>query len=157
MASVNKATIVGNLAKDPESRAVGETRVVNMTVVTNDIWTDRDTGERKERPEFHRVVIWNDRIGEVATKYLRKGSQVYIEGALQTRKYTDQSGQEKYTTEIVLQRFRGELQLLDRRGSGAEPGESTPSPVGRSAPRPRADPGPGPSMADTSIDDEIPF
>jgi single-strand DNA-binding protein len=117
--SVNKVILVGNLGQDPESRSMsagGE--VVNFSVATSENWKDRD-GNRQERTEWHRVVIWNENLGRVAKQYLRKGSKVYLEGQLQTRKWTDQSGQDKYTTEIVLQRFRGELVLLDRREGGS--------------------------------------
>ena len=120
--SVNKVILVGNLGADPESRSMGSGgKVVNLRVATSESWNDRD-GNRQERTEWHRVVIFNDKLGEVAEKYLRKGSKVYIEGAIQTRKWTDQSGQEKYSTEVVLQRFRGELTLLDKRGEGGDGG-----------------------------------
>jgi single-strand DNA-binding protein len=112
--SVNKVILVGNLGKDPEVRTTqAGAKIVNLTLATSENWTDRASGERKERTEWHRVVIFNDRIGEVAERYLRKGRKVYIEGALQTRKWTDQSGQERYTTEVVLGQFRGELVLID--------------------------------------------
>jgi single-strand DNA-binding protein len=124
--SVNKAILVGNLGKDPEVRTTQDgQKIVNLTLATSDTWNDRQTGERKERTEWHRVVIFNDRIGDVAEKYLRKGSKVYIEGSLQTRKWTDQTGQERYTTEVVISRFKGELTMLDTRGgSEAAMGES---------------------------------
>lgn len=118
MAGVNKVILVGNLGDDPESRSLpsgGE--VVNMRVATSESWKDRD-GNRQERTEWHRVVIFNENLGRVAKSYLRKGSKVYLEGQIQTRKWTDQSGQDRYSTEIVLQRFRGELVLLDSKGSG---------------------------------------
>lgn len=116
--SVNKVILVGNLGQDPESRSVGTGgEVVNFSVATSENWKDRD-GNKQERTEWHRVVIWNENLGRVAKQYLKKGSKVYLEGQLQTRKWTDQSGQDKYTTEIVLQRFRGELVLLDSRGGG---------------------------------------
>jgi len=116
--SVNKVILVGNLGQDPESRSMpsgGE--VVNFSVATSENWKDRD-GNKQERTEWHRVVIWNENLGRVAKQYLKKGSKVYLEGQLQTRKWTDQSGQDKYSTEVVLQRFRGELVLLDSRGGG---------------------------------------
>ena len=104
--SVNKVTLVGNLGKDPEIRnAQSGMKIVNLTVATSDSWNDKASGERKEQTEWHRVVIMNDRLAETAEKYLRKGSKVYLEGKLQTRKWTDQSGQEKYTTEVLLGRF----------------------------------------------------
>jgi single-strand DNA-binding protein len=112
--SVNKVILVGNLGKDPEVRTTQSgSKVVNLTLATSENWTDKASGERKERTEWHRVVIFNDRIGEVAERYLRKGRKVYIEGTLQTRKWTDQGGQERYTTEVVLGQFRGELVLID--------------------------------------------
>jgi single-strand DNA-binding protein len=112
--SVNKVILVGNLGKDPEVRTTQSgAKIVNLTLATSENWTDKASGERKERTEWHRVVIFNDRIGEVAERYLRKGRKVYIEGALQTRKWTDQGGQERYTTEVVLGQFRGELVLID--------------------------------------------
>ncbi|TFI57219.1 single-stranded DNA-binding protein [Sphingomonas parva] len=118
MAGVNKVILVGNLGDDPESRSLNNGgEVVNLRVATSETWKDRD-GQRQERTEWHRVVIFNENLGRVAKSYLRKGSKVYLEGQLQTRKWTDNSGQDKYSTEIVLQRFRGELVLLDSRGGG---------------------------------------
>src|SRR5690348_5420000 len=115
--SVNKVILVGNLGKDPEIRTTQDgTKIVNLTLATSETWNDRQSGERKERTEWHRVVIFNDRVGDVAEKYLHKGSKVYVEGSLQTRKWTDQSGQERYTTEVVIGRFKGELTMLDTRG-----------------------------------------
>jgi single-strand DNA-binding protein len=124
--SVNKVILVGNLGRDPEIRSTQDgTRVANLSLATSDTWRDKNTGERRERTEWHRVVIFNDRIVDVCERYLKKGSKIYIEGALQTRKWTDQSGAEKYTTEVVLQKFRGELTMLDGRGGGgAGAGES---------------------------------
>jgi len=117
--SVNKVILVGNLGKDPEVRTMQDGNpVVNMSLATSEQWRDKNSGERREKTEWHRVVIFNERLAEVAQKYLRKGSKVYIEGQLQTRKWTDQSGQEKYNTEVILQRFRGELTMLDSRGEG---------------------------------------
>src|SRR3990170_8392601 len=118
MAGVNKVILVGNLGNDPESRSLGNGgEVVNLSVATSETWKDKD-GNRQERTEWHRVVIFNENLGRVAKSYLRKGSKVYLEGAIQTRKWQDQSGQDKYSTEIVLQRFRGELVLLDSREGG---------------------------------------
>ncbi|HUC11717.1 MAG TPA: single-stranded DNA-binding protein [Stellaceae bacterium] len=112
--SLNKVTLIGNLGRDPEMRATQDgNRIATFTVATSDTWRDRNSGERKERTEWHRIVIFNERLAEIAEKYLRKGSKVYLEGALQTRKWTDQSGQERTTTEIVLPKFRGELTMLD--------------------------------------------
>src|SRR5205809_6644941 len=115
--SVNKVILVGNLGKDPEVRRMQDGRpVVNMSVATSESWRDKTSGERKEKTEWHRVVIFNEHLAKVAEQYLRKGSKVYIEGQLTNRKWTDKDGQEKNTTEIVLNRFRGELQMLDSRG-----------------------------------------
>lgn len=117
--SVNKVILVGNLGADPEIRSLNSgDRVANLRIATSETWRDRSSGERKEKTEWHRVVIFNDNLVKVAEQYLKKGSKVYIEGSIQTRKWTDQSGQEKYSTEIVLQKFRGELTMLDGRGDG---------------------------------------
>src|SRR5580692_175255 len=117
--SVNKVILVGNLGRDPEIRSTNDgTRIANLNLATSENWKDRNSGERKERTEWHRVVIFNDKLVEVVEKFLKKGSKIYVEGALQTRKWTDQSGTEKYSTEVVLQRFRGELTMLDGRGEG---------------------------------------
>ncbi|WP_306049804.1 single-stranded DNA-binding protein [Oceaniradius stylonematis] len=114
--SVNKVILVGNLGADPEIRRLNSgDPVVNLSVATSETWRDKQSGERRERTEWHRVVIFNENLAKVAENYLKKGAKVYIEGQLQTRKWTDQNGQDKYTTEIVLQRFRGELQMLDSR------------------------------------------
>ena len=115
--SVNKVTLVGNLGRDPEVRAMQNgDKIIQLSVATSDRWKDKSTGEQRERTEWHRVVIFNDALGRIAEQYLKKGSTVYLEGQLQTRKWTDQqSGQEKYTTEVVLQRYRGELTLLGSR------------------------------------------
>src|SRR5262249_25523057 len=121
--SVNKVILVGNLGRDPEVRSMQDGRsMVNMSVATSDTWRDRQTGERKERTEWHRVVIFNEKLAEVAQKFVRKGSKVYVEGQLATRKWTDQSGQERYTTEVVIPRFGGALTMLDGRGGGGEAG-----------------------------------
>lgn len=121
--SVNKVILVGNLGRDPEIRSTQDgTRIANLSVATSETWRDRNSGERRERTEWHRVVIFNEKLSEVAEKYLRKGSKIYIEGQLQTRKWTDQSGQDRYTTEVVLQRFRGELTMLDGRQDGGGSG-----------------------------------
>src|SRR6202050_2481152 len=117
--SVNKVILVGNLGRDPEVRRLNSgDQVVNIRIATSENWRDKATGERKEKTEWHNVVIFNENLGKVAEQYCKKGTKVYLEGQLQTRKWTDQSGAEKYTTEVVLQRFRGELTLLDSRGAG---------------------------------------
>ena len=119
--SVNKVILVGNLGRDPEMRRLGSgDPVCNLRLATSESWKDKATGERKEKTEWHSVVIYNDNLARVAEQYLRKGSKVYIEGQLQTRKWTDNSGVEKYTTEVVLQRFRGEMTILDGRGGGGD-------------------------------------
>src|SRR3990170_5608443 len=123
MAGVNKVILVGNLGDDPESRSLNNGgEVVNLRVATSENWKDKE-GNRQERTEWHRVVIFNENLGRVAKSYLRKGSKVYLEGQLQTRKWQDNSGNDKYSTEVVLQRFRGELVLLDVRGD-AEGGDA---------------------------------
>ena len=164
--SVNKVILVGNVGKDPEVRTGQDgSKIVNFSLATSETWNDRASGERKERTEWHRVVVFNDRIGDVVEKYVRKGSKIYVEGALQTRKWTDQSGQEKYTTEIVISRFRGELTLLDSRGGGGE-GAMGESGGGGYQPRERAAPaarsaGRAPAWeapkGGNDLDDEIPF
>lgn len=122
--SVNKVILIGNLGKDPEVRHMNDGNpIVNLSVATSETWRDRTSGERKERTEWHRVVIFNDKLGEIAQKYLQKGSKVYLEGELRTRKWTDQQGVEKYSTEVVLQRYRGELTMLDTRGGGGGGGD----------------------------------
>ena len=121
--SVNKVILVGNLGADPEVRSMNSgDKVVNLRIATSESWRDKATGERKEKTEWHRVVIFNEQLAKVAEQYLKKGSTVYIEGQLQTRKWTDKDGQEKYSTEIVLQKFRGELTMLGGRGDGGGAG-----------------------------------
>jgi len=118
--SVNKVILVGNLGRDPEVRYSKDgNKIVNMSLATSESWTDRSSGERREKTEWHRIVIFNDRLGEIAEKYLNKGSKVYLEGQLQTRKWTGNDGQERYSTEVVINRFRGELTMLDSRSSSA--------------------------------------
>jgi single-strand DNA-binding protein len=154
--SVNKVILVGNLGRDPEVRTMQDGNpVVNLSLATSENWRDKNTGERREKTEWHRVVIFNERLAEVAQKYLRKGSKVYIEGQLQTRKWTDQSGAEKYTTEVVLQRFRGELTMLDGRGDSAGGGAgdygASGDHGGSSGAEPMA------ARGGAELDDEIPF
>jgi single-strand DNA-binding protein len=161
MAGVNKVILVGNLGADPEARSLNNGgEVVNMRVATSEQWKDRD-GNRQERTEWHNVVIFNENLGRVAKNYLRKGSKVYLEGQLQTRKWQDQSGNDKYTTEVVLQRFRGELVLLDsREGSGGGRGAFNEDfggddfGGGGSA---RTQSRPQPAAFDTDLDDDVPF
>jgi single-strand DNA-binding protein len=123
MAGVNKVILVGNLGRDPEARNMQSGgKVVSFSIATSETWNDKASGERKEKTQWHRIAIFNEKLGEIAEKYLKKGSKVYLEGALESRKYTDKDGQEREITEIVLGRFKGELTLLDSRGGG-EPGE----------------------------------
>jgi single-strand DNA-binding protein len=118
--SVNKVILIGNLGRDPEIRSTQDgIKIANFSVATSETWRDKGSGERRERTEWHRVVIFNERLVDVVEKYVKKGAKVYIEGALQTRKWTDKDGQERYSTEVVLQRFRGELTMLDGRGGGS--------------------------------------
>ncbi len=162
--SVNKVILVGNLGRDPEARQMQDgNMVVNLSLATSESWRDKNTGERREKTEWHRVVIFNDRLTDVAQKYLRKGSKIYIEGQLQTRKWTDQSGVEKYSTEVVLQRFRGELQMLDRAGDGGGGGGeynqdsgSAGGSAGGSGGGPGGDQGGG-APSGGNLDDDIPF
>lgn len=122
--SVNKVILIGNLGRDPEVRTTQNgQKICNLNIATSETWKDRQSGERRERTEWHRVVIFSPPLADIAERYLRKGSKVYIEGQLQTRKWTDQNGQERYTTEIVLQPFKGELTLLDGRSGGGGGGE----------------------------------
>ena len=121
--SINKVILVGNLGADPKvSNTSGGSKIVNLNVATTDSWKDKLSGDRKERTEWHRVVIFNPQLADIAERYLRKGSKVYLEGQLQTRKWEDNNGQERYTTEIVLQNYSGNLVLLDGRGDGAPAG-----------------------------------
>lgn len=118
--SVNKVILVGNLGRDPEVRSTQDgSKIVNLSIATSERWKDKNTGEQREKTEWHRVVIFNENLGRIAEQYLRKGSTCYIEGQLQTRKWTDQQGVEKYTTEVVLQRYRGEMTLLGGRGDSS--------------------------------------
>ena len=145
--SINKVTIIGRLGKDPEIRRMNSgDPVVNLSVATSESWRDKATGERKEKTEWHRVVVFNDHLAKVAENYLKKGSQVYLEGSLQTRKWTDQSGQEKFSTEIVLQKYRGELTMLDGKSEGGGGGYSEPNPDA-----------PKGNFRNADLDDSIPF
>jgi single-strand DNA-binding protein len=146
--SVNKVILVGNLGKDPEVRRMTSgDPVVNLSVATSESWRDKASGEKKEKTEWHRVVIFNKNLADVAEKYLRKGAKVYLEGALQTRKWTDKDGHEKYSTEVVLQNFNGTLVMLDSRAGGGEGGGRVASGAGE-APA---------SFQRDEMDDEIPF
>jgi single-strand DNA-binding protein len=161
--SVNKVILIGNLGKDPEIRRTQDGRpIANLSIATSETWRDKNTGERKEKTEWHRVVIFNEGLCKVAEQYLKKGAKVYIEGALQTRKWTDQSGVEKYSTEVVLQGFNSTLTMLDGRGGGGGGGSFGDEPGGdfgssgpvSSAPRRAVAAGGG---RNNDMDDDIPF
>ena len=150
--SVNKVTLVGNLGRDPEIRAMQNgDKIVQLSIATSDRWKDKNSGEQRERTEWHRVVIFNDALGKIAEQYLKKGSTVYLEGQLQTRKWTDQqSGQDKYTTEVVLQRYRGELTLLGSRSDNQLSNDYNKSEIDQLSE-------PSVSNIASDLDDEIPF
>ena len=153
--SVNKVILVGNLGRDPEIRSLQDgTRVANLSIATSENWRDKTSGERRERTEWHRVVIFNDRLVDVVERFVKKGSKLYVEGQLQTRKWTDQQGQERYSTEVVLQRFRGELTMLDGRAGG---GESGGGGGGSSGGDFGGGQGGGFSGGGRDLDDDIPF
>ena len=158
--SVNKVILLGNLGRDPEVRSTQDgTKIVNLNIATSERWKDRNSGEQRERTEWHRVVIFNENLARIAEQYLRKGSTVYLEGQLQTRKWTDQQGVEKYTTEVVLQRYRGELTLLGSRNEGAaalsSDSEAMPSRIGAAGVTSGA--AIPPMAGSDDLDDDIPF
>ncbi len=155
--SVNKVILVGNLGKDPEIRRTQDGRpIANLSVATSESWRDKATGERKEKTEWHRVVIFNEGLCRVAEQYLKKGSKVYLEGQLQTRKWQDKDGNDKYSTEVVLQNFNSNLTMLDTRGSGgASSSDASDSDFGSQSPAQRKPAMAGAKRAD--MDDEIPF
>ena len=155
--SVNKVILIGNLGADPEVRRMQDGRpIVNLRVATSESWRDKQSGERRERTEWHRVVIFNEGLAKIAEQYLRKGSKIYVEGQLQTRKWEDQSGQERYSTEVVLQGFNSALTMLDTRGGGgAEDRSGRGTDFGSSGPMEKTESGSG-SLKE-EIDDEIPF
>jgi single-strand DNA-binding protein len=156
MAGVNKVILVGNLGKDPVVRSSNDgSKIVSFSVATSETWRDKASGERKEKTEWHNVVIFNENLGKVAEQYLRKGSKCYLEGQLQTRKWTDKEGVEKYTTEVVLSRFRGELTLLDSRSEGG--GGSGGGDYGSSSGGGRSAGGSSAPSRDADFDDDIPF
>ena len=169
--SVNKVILLGNLGRDPEIRNTQDgNKIVNLSIATSEKWKDRASGEPRERTEWHRVVIFNENLARIAEQYLRKGSSVYVEGQLQTRKWTDQQGVEKYTTEVVLGRFRGELTLLGGRGEGGGAGGGYgdsmgggygggggSAPAGGQAPAASTPATPPPMHGGDSPDDDIPF
>ena len=157
--SVNKVILVGNLGKDPDIRSMQTgARVANLSIATSETWKDKQSGERKEKTEWHRVVIFNDNLVNIAERYLKKGSKVFIEGQLETRKWTDNTGAEKYSTEVVLRPYRGEITMLDKTGSeggggqigsGGNKGGDYDSSFGSYSPNP--------STSIPDFDDEIPF
>ena len=169
--SVNKVILVGNLGADPEARSFANGgEVVQLSVATSENWTDKASGEKKEKTEWHRVVIFNENLGRVAKQYLKKGSSVYLEGQIQTRKWQDNNGQEKYTTEVVLQRFRGELVLLGGRDGGGQGGgssnqsndgwgggQSSGGGYGGGGNKPQGGGRGAPSAFDSDLDDDVPF
>lgn len=163
--SVNKVILVGNLGKDPEVRNSPDgSKIITFSIATSETWKDKMTGERKDKTEWHRVVVFNDKLGEVAERYLRKGSKVYIEGQLQTRKWTDQQGIERYTTEAVLGKYRGELTLLDSKGNSENGDYSSDhssfdtSPLGSSSSSAPSDPFASSSnQSFDNLNDEVPF
>jgi len=167
--SVNKVILVGNLGKDPEVRTMQSGgKVVSFSLATSESWNDKASGERKEKTQWHRIAIFNERIGEVAEKYLKKGMKVYVEGAVESRKYTDKDGQEREITEIVLARFRGELTMLDGKGGGdnssyggGDGSSFRSAPAARTPARAPAGAGAGAPSWELAgggdLDDEIPF
>jgi single-strand DNA-binding protein len=168
--SVNKVILVGNLGADPEIRRLNSgDPVVNIRIATSESWRDKNSGERKEKTEWHNVVIFNDQIAKVAEQYLKKGMKVYVEGQLQTRKWQDQTGNDRYTTEVVLQKFRGELQMLDSRGEGGQVGSNAGGGTGRGSDFGQSGPNEsfsggggggaksGGGGSSRELDDEIPF
>jgi len=158
--SVNKVILIGNLGADPEVRRTQDGRpIVNLRVATSDTWRDKTTGERREKTEWHRVVIFSEGLAKVAEQYLKKGSKVYLEGALQTRKWQDKDGQDRYSTEVVLQGFNSQLTMLDRAGGGSGAGADTSDSFGSPGPTAARKPamaGAGGGKRD-DMDDEIPF
>ena len=156
--SVNKVILVGNLGRDPETRRLASgDPVVNLRLATSESWKDKASGERKEKTEWHSVVIYNENLARVAEQYLRKGSKVYLEGAIQTRKWTDQSGAEKFSTEVVLQKFRGELTMLDGKGEGGMADRDEGGYSGGFSSGPRAQSAGPREEFSADLDDEIPF
>lgn len=146
-ASINKVILVGNLGRDPEVRFNPEGgKIVNLSLATSESWKDKATGERRDRTEWHRIVIFNERLADIAERYLKKGSKVYVEGQIQTRKWTDQEGKERFSTEVIISRFRGELTLLDSRSGGVEESHDTDTTTGIAAPQ-----------GYDHLNDEIPF
>jgi len=156
--SVNKVILIGNLGRDPEIRTTQNgSKLCNLSIATSENWKDKATGERKEKTEWHRVVVFNDNIVNVCENYLKKGAKVFIEGQLETRKWTDQSGQDKYSTEVVLRPFRGELTMLDTRGGSEGGGYSQSAPSNDSQSSSSQSGGSWEPKGENSFDDDIPF
>jgi len=156
--SVNKVILVGNLGRDPESRTMQNGgKVVSFSIATSETWNDKASGDRKEKTQWHRIAIFNEKLGEVAERYLKKGAKVYIEGSLETRKYTDKDGVERETSEVVLQRYRGEMTMLDGRGEGGEAGFTRERAPAAARPAGGGKAAPSWEPAGSDLDDEIPF
>jgi single-strand DNA-binding protein len=156
--SVNKVILVGNLGRDPEVRNLNNGgKVVNLSIATSESWNDRQSGQRQERTEWHRVVIFNEHFAGVAERFLRKGAKVYIEGALKTRKWTDQSGQDRYSTEVVLSAYKGELAMLDGNRNSGPPLANDPDAYGTTSTRAQPDNGGWDAPSSSALDDDIPF
>jgi single-strand DNA-binding protein len=156
--SVNKVILIGNLGADPEIRRTQDGRpIANLRIATSESWRDKNTGERKEKTEWHRVVIFNEGLCKVVEQYVKKGSKVYLEGQLQTRKYTDKDGVEKYSTEVVLQGFNSQLTMLDSRGGGGGGSADSDSDFGSQGAMPARKPAMAGAGKRGDMDDEIPF
>lgn len=157
--SVNKVTLLGNLGKDPEIRTTQQgKRIANLTLATSEVWKDKQTGEKKEQTEWHKVVVFNDGLAGLIEQYVHKGSKLHVEGQLKTRKWIDQSGQERYSTEVVIDQFKGDIVLCDRQGSGQQEQREQPAP--RQEPQRHAlqrQPEPQPAYMPNDLDDDIPF
>ena len=157
--SVNKVFLVGNLGKDPEIRTTQQgKRIANLTLATSEVWKDKQTGEKKEQSEWHKVVVFNDGLAGLLEQYTRKGSKLHVEGQLKTRKWTDQSGQDRYSTEVVIDQFKGDIVLCDRVGSGQQEQREQPAPrQEQQGQAPQRKPEPQPAYTPNDLDDEVPF
>lgn len=154
--SVNKVTLLGNLGKDPEIRTTQQgKRIANLTLATSEVWKDKQTEEKKEHTDWHRVVVFNDGLAGLLEKYVHKGSKIHVEGQLKTRRWTDQNGQERYSTEVVIDQFRGDIVLCDRQGGGQQEAPRE-QPQKQSAPQPGT-PEPRATYTPNDLDDDIPF
>ena len=157
--SVNKVFLVGNLGKDPEIRTTQQgKRIANLTLATSEVWKDKQTGEKKEQSEWHKIVVFNDGLAGLLEQYTRKGSKLHVEGAIKTRKWQDQSGQDRYSTEIVVDQFNGDIVLCDRVGSGQQEQREQPAPrQEHQRQAPQRKPEPQPDYTPNDLDDEVPF